>query len=216
MIGQINEKEIREALLQKRRINGIKRYINIMKKRDNIEFYFEDFKEEYQKFYGMKRAIRGYHIPDSEKFYDVYFQYLKENLGNTSLSFEKVLKDLYDSHISDRVEASFSSKLLATVNPNMPVWDQNVFYQLKIPKPKTDSNHKDYQINETIKTYQVLMDKILEYLNSDLGREYIRVFNQVFDEVFQDDCDIFIWKENITDVKKIDFVLWSLGKNKER
>ena len=211
---KMNPEEIRKALLSQRRIRGIRNYITIMKMRENIDLNFDDFKEKYKNFYGMKRAIRGHYIPDSEKFYDVYFQYLKENLGNTSLSFEKVLKDLYETHISNRVEASFSSKLLATINPNMPVWDQNVFYQLKIPKPKTDPNHKDHQIKETIQTYQTLMDKVLKYLNSDLGQEYIHIFDEVFDEIFQNDNDIFSWKKNITDVKKIDFILWSLGKKK--
>lgn len=198
MKESIDEKNIQQALRYK--FNGIKDYLDLM---DNLNNINEEFIRKYRKFYKMNMARVL-----SKKFYDVYFKYLVENLEESksnSVNFECILRYLFKFGASNRVEASFSSKLLATINPNMPVWDTNVLSQLNISKPRTRKDDKELQIKETIDTYNKLIRTLNEdYLSTALGKQYIRIF----DETFKNDFDT----SKITPIKKIDLVLWSLGK----
>lgn len=203
---EIGDKEqIKEAL--KKRITGIKIYVDLMDRKNNID---DVFRKEYKSFYKMNMA-RGL----AEEFYHEYFRYLAEKIQDNKgkqLDFETVLKYFF-SKFPNRVEASFSSKLLATVNPNMPVWDKNVLNTLKdlgyidrIPRSRKD---KLKQINETIETYAKLEDILKNvYLGTNIGKKYIAIF----DETLQNDIDV----KKITDMKKIDLVLWSTYTKKSK
>lgn len=213
MREKLTEEEIREAL--KSRVDGIKTYEKIMKRiykikegKDEID---EDFKNDYKNFYkmNMARSLK-------EEFYNKYFGYMKEQIRNDSLEFGTVLNALFDKSIN-RVEASFSSKLLATINPDKPVWDRNVLNTLKdngdvdiIPRSR---KNKKRQIDETIKTYckleDVLKREYLEAITAD-GKKYV----EIFDETLDKDIDV----KNITEMKKIDLILWSTytKKNKKK
>lgn len=205
MNKEIDEIKIRECLeKRKARIKIYIELINELHETDvskNIEYI-----KKYKNFYRMNMA-RGL----SDEFYNDYFIFLQNNKNNKdNLTFEKVLKYLYyESKKSKRIEASFSSKLLATINPNMPVWDTNVFSWLKeynIKKPKITKD-KDLQLNLTINTYK-LLEKILNNIIKNEGQKYIQVFN----DTFVNNPDLL----NISDMKKIDLILWSLGdKNKK-
>jgi len=55
---------------------------------------------------------------------------------------------------------------------------------------------------EIVTTYGVLENWFADYLKTQNAREVISLFNEIYPTV------------NITDVKKIDFALWSLGEKK--
>lgn len=194
----VNEKIIKESLIKK--TNGIKSYLYLMEKLHTCNVSKDvDFIKKYKNFYKMNMARL------SKEFYDVYFEYLEENKSKIdSINFKDILVYLFKSNTSNRIEASFSSKLLATINPNMPVWDKNVLSQLGIQGPKIRKDDKEEQLKDAVKIYDELANKLHDnYLKTDIGKEYIRVF----DETFKNDFSI----EKITPIKKIDFVLWSLG-----
>lgn len=190
IIDKTETGKIKQSLLKKR--NGVQKYIEIMeeiKKSDGHISQNKDFQNKYKNFYKM-------HLSRSltEDFYNEYFKYLEKNYKNKQIEFKDVLE--YISNKSNRIEASFSSKLLATINPDRVVWDKNVRSQLEIPNAKS--------FNDAIKLYDELETKLKNiYLNTDLGKEYIRIFNETFENILP--------IEEITPIKKIDFVLWSLG-----
>ena len=88
------------------------------------------------------------------------------------------------------IHASFSSKLLATVNPNMPIWDKFVLQNLGL---RTPYSYEKGRLQKTIQLYQ----KICDWYKTDEAIKKLAVFNQQFPGT------------NITDVKKIDFILWA-------
>lgn len=68
---------------------------------------------------------------------------MQSNQGNSDLTFETVLKHLSKvkhkapakinkSGFATSIEVSFSSKLLATLNPKYPIWDSQVVKALDI------------------------------------------------------------------------------------
>ena len=170
-----------------------------------------DFRETYINFYGM------YRCKFSGDFYDLYFTTLEDMINNKAdtTNTEEVYKNLlkmfyFNKKGSKRVEASFSSKLLATVDPDKPVWDGNVFSRLGMSKPVVYKNDKKEQIRRTASRYKDLEDKLREeYLNTRKGEDCIYVFNEAFKDEHKD------WLKQITPMKKIDFVLWSMGKKKK-
>lgn len=169
----------------------------------------EEFKEKFKKFYGMKRCNF------SDNFYDKYFEYLDNNrkMNNPdykNIEFDKVIKYIWNTNTSKRVEASFSSKLLASINSDKPVWDTNVFSRLHLTKIASIKD-KDKQIEKTIEKYNDLTEEINKQFNQFNNKEKcIRIFNEFFNEEFDNINDL----EYISTMKKIDFILWSLGKEK--
>ena len=73
------------------------------------------------------------------KYYAVYFNFM-EKYKTKDVIFEEVLRYFHSSF--GRIEASFSSKLMATINPDKPVWDEFVLKNLGIIKPPTYSKNR--------------------------------------------------------------------------
>jgi len=200
----ISEERIKSAL--KDREKGIVTYIKLMKTIEKDELTPE-FKEEFKKFYGMKRC------KFSDDFYNKYFEYLdknrkKNNPDYKKIKFDEVIDYIWKTETSKRVEASFSSKLLASINNDKPVWDRNVFSWLEMTRT-TSIKDKDKQIEKTISKYKDLEDEIYnEFFTTDKADKCIRIFDETFSEMFEEKSDL----KYITSIKKIDLILWSLGK----
>ena len=160
---------------------GIEKYNWIMKRvhETNVSSDVE-FQRTFNGFYRMRQR------PAS--FYASYYTYLEKNKNNQALSFEDIVTYLYQE--TGSIHASFSSKLLATVNSNMPIWDKFVLQNLGLRTPY--SYEKD-RLQKTIQLYQ----KICDWYKTDEAIKKLAVFNQQFPGT------------NITDVKKIDFILWA-------
>lgn len=190
----ISEETIKECLYKKKK--RIQKYVEIMKKlKENNGKLSELGKKKYKSFYGMNHAFSL-----SKDFYKIYFKYLEDNYHNTEINFSEVLDVI--SKASGRIEKSFASKLLATINPNRAVWDKNVSSRLELPEPKS--------IEEAKELYDELEKKLkIQYLNDKSVKKYIKIF----DETFKDEN----WNlKDITPMKKIDLILWSLGKKTKK
>ena len=109
---------------------------------------------------------------------------------------------------SKRVEASFTSKLLATVNPNIAVWDSNVLSHLDNVKVPYSLKDKDEQIKRTVDSYKNLINTINALKNNE-GKMFIEVFDKTLESVKLESTYPL---SKVTSTKKIDLVLWSLGK----
>ena len=107
------------------------------------------------------------------------------------LSFEVVINHFYNRFQS--VEASFSSKLVATINPNFPVWDEHVLRNLGLRAPVYGTKNR---VEKTISLYDDIVRWYVDFLSTDDAKKLINLFDNRYKET------------NITDTKKIDFILW--------
>ena len=105
---------------------GIEKYNRIMKRIAEVDVSTDtEFQRFYNGFYRMRQR------PAS--FYASYYAYLEQNKRNRDLTFEDIVTYLYQE--TGSIHASFSSKLLATMNPDMPIWDKFVLQNLGLRTP---------------------------------------------------------------------------------
>ena len=167
---------------------GLEKYVKIMgefRKCDVAKDLM--FQRTYKGFYRMRR---------NQNFCQCYFGYMEAH-KTIIPAFGNVLLFLYES--TSRIEPSFSSKMLATINPEMPVWDVNVLSNLSIRPPRP--YHKE-RLKATVDAYSVLLDWYAGYVETQNARDVIGVFDEIYPDT------------QITNVKKIDIALWSLGEKK--
>ena len=121
-----------------------------------------------------------------------FFSILEREKNNDLISLDEVLKELYRTarHAGrQQVETSFSSKLVATIRPELPVYDSRVRKSLGLATP--------FGIKQSIEVYSELRKQTLE-ITQHAG------FNQLgtcFDVKFPR-------YKHFTDIKKLDLFLW--------
>lgn len=143
----------------------------------------------------FQRTFNGFYLVRRNKgwrkaFYDLFERVKMSN----DVSFACILEELY--RLTGNVEASFSSKLLATLKPEMPIWDKYVVQNLGLKLPP-DSDSK--RIQKTEELYEEIVAWYVDFLQSENARQYIEEFDKVLPD--------YSW---LSDVKKIDFYLWSM------
>jgi hypothetical protein len=144
------------------------------------------FRTKFNGFYRIRQK--------PEKFYDKYYELLNSNL-KANPEFIEVLEKLYT--VEERFENSFSSKLLHTINPNLPIWDSIVMKKLNL---KTTFYFKSIQIKKEniVAQYQKLSTFFNDFILTKDGKELIDLFDE----------KIIIQDYNLTPLKKIDFIIW--------
>jgi hypothetical protein len=149
-----------------------------------------DFKTLFEEFYMLKRK--------KSTFRDKYFQYMqnKKNCA-ASLQFKEVLDYLFT--IEHTVEASFASKLLHTINhAKFPTWDRWIGKNTGIIIPPTMAV-KEKQKQKATEGYAELVQWFADYRQSENGKKMLAEFDKNF-----------ACFTGITDIKKIDLVLWQM------
>jgi hypothetical protein len=107
------------------------------------------------------------------------------------VSFVEVLEALHRT--TGRYEASFTSKLFATIDPNMPVIDSVVLRNLKLRLPASASKQRVARIADL---HSKLVISFSEFLGMKMGRHLVQGFRNKYPSA------------NITEIKMVDFVLW--------
>jgi hypothetical protein len=183
MNSNISEEQIIKAINNAK--DGVKKYLDIMDiyHSKNISKDF-DFRRKFNHFYRMMRR--------SKDFYDEYFAYLQLQKGK-KVRFEETLSQFKKKF--NRMEPSFSSKLVATIDPSLPVWDKFVLQNLNLKAPSSSSPDRQRLICEIYKEIDIKMKLILK---SNEGKKYLKLFNRILPDT------------KISDMKKIDFILWQL------
>ena len=140
------------------------------------------FQKVYNGFYIVRRNI---------EWRTAYYR-LFESLKYQPPSFEFILNKLFEK--TGNIEASFSSKMLATLNPEMPIWDQYVLQSLNL---SLNGKNRDEKILNAIKMYEQICGMYSEYLKTEESIESLTIFDTFLPE--------YSW---ISPVKKIDCLLW--------
>ncbi len=185
-----DESLVSEALKElKSREQGIRKYCEIM---NSVVPRDKDFQRKFNAFYRVRR---------NEEWRRKFFETMSDCQKKEKVHFAMILQQIFDD--TGRVEASFSSKMLATINPNMPIWDSRVARLLGIRKPKGKTSED--KIDDAIGEYDFIFNwyRYLFVLKKPLAEDLILRFDTCFPEY-----------KGISGVKKIDFLLWAFPAEK--
>ena len=142
----------------------------------------------------FQRFFNGfYRVRRNAEWRKVYYD-LFERVKGRNPSFEYIIRTMYEA--TGNIEASFSSKMLATINPDMPIWDRYVVQNLCL---NMSGKTKEDQLKCAVDLYGQMVNWYADFLQTDNGRGCIAEF----DRTLPGD----VW---MSDVKKIDFYLWSI------
>lgn len=165
----------------------LKRYLKTLDKTFN-----DDYKKNFNAYYGVRR---------NEEWRKAYYNFFEKNKNNKNITFEEIIRYLHNNPKVQNVEPSFSSKMLATINPNKPIWDKYVLKHLKIRVKEKD---KDKKIKEAISIYKQIEEKYKEYLEDNNIKETINKMKKILSD------------ERITDIKILDYIIWITEKEENK
>lgn len=148
------------------------------------------FRKTYNGFYRVRQK--------SSDWYKKYYE-LMEKQREDKKSFEEILRALYA--VGGCLDVSFASKLMATVDPKLPIWDQYVIQNLGLKSQWEKMRSADFEsrIQVAVCIYQNLQEWYINFTNSREGKACIEEFDKALPK----------YKELLTDVKKVDYLLWS-------
>lgn len=84
---------------------------------------------------------------------------------------------------------------MATINPNFPVWDSEVLARLHLTVPSS-SLDKNIRFEKIVKTYDEIIHWYSDFLHTEEAKNMIKIFDEKNGI------------SNITNLKKIDLILW--------
>ena len=141
----------------------------------------------------FQRSFNGYYrIRRNEEWRNCYYA-LFLSAKRENLDFSQIITTLFQE--TGNVEASFSSKMLATIDPLKPIWDQYVLQNLGL---ELTGKTQEEKLKNAICLYGIIEKWYRDYLTTDEAHENLKVFDLLLPE--------YKW---ISDVKKIDCLLWS-------
>ena len=153
---------------------------------DGTERYW--FQHAFNVFYRVRRNAEW------RKCYYKLFEWAKKE----HYSFEDVIGCLYVE--TGNIEASFSSKMIATIDPDKPIWDQYVLQNLGL---ELKGKNPRERVENAILIYDQIEIWYKDYLSTEEARKNIEEFDRWLPS--------YSW---IPEIKKIDYLLWSKREEK--
>jgi hypothetical protein len=118
---------------------------------------------------------------------------LMESSKESGIEFPQALREI--ARRTNRIEASFASKLVATIDPSKPVIDKFVLENFGLRLPRRGVSDREAR---TIDVYKALCQTYEDYLRGPTGTLILKLFDRRFPDL------------NLTDLKKTDLVLWQV------
>jgi hypothetical protein len=119
-----------------------------------------------------------------------YFKLMEASKLNGT-DFPEALREI--NRRCGRVEASFASKLVATLDPSKPVIDRFVLEYFKMRLPRWGSQNRE---QKTIDLYVELCDSYRDFINGPTGNHIRELFDLRYPHL------------ELSELKKVDLVLW--------
>ena len=164
---------------------GLDKYQYIMKKVREINVSSDaEFQKTFNGFYIVRR---------NETWRKTYYGFFEQAKSETP-TFTEIIKYMYET--TGNIVPSFSSKMLATLCPEKPIWDRYVIQNLNMKLSGKTSQEK---LENVIALYADIEKWYADFLKTDKAKECIRVFDQTLPDY-----------SGISDIKKIDSILWSI------
>ena len=144
------------------------------------------FQKTFTAFYRLRRDDEWRHY-----YFSLFEEYKKRK---DVPSFGEIQLRLFQH--CGQVESSFSSKMLATLDPNMPIWDSYILKNLGL---NINGRTKEERLSYAVVLYGSICNWYTDFLKTDEAKEMLELFNETFPEF-----------NHFTTVKKIDFILWAM------
>lgn len=165
---------------------GLDKYQEILSENNSITSTFR------------RKFIAYFRVRRNKDWQDSYFGLFQDLSRKDDPSFLFILRELYK--LTGQIEPSFSSKMLHILNPDMPIWDQHVLRNMRVDSRLKGS--PENKINQAAKIYQILNRNYNHFLDSKEGKKFISDFDRKLPNF-----------RSISDIKKIDTVIWKLRNN---
>jgi hypothetical protein len=161
---------------------GLQKYVWLQAMRDASDLRSDPlFRRQFNHFYRVRRNKEW-----QDKFYE-----LLENFKGAAIGFPDVFDALYQA--TGRCEASFASKLLATLDPHMPVIDSIVLRNLQLRLPAASAKDRVSRIHQL---HASLLACFTDYLATEDGKYLVTRFREAYAGI------------DISEIKVLDLVLW--------
>lgn len=166
---------------------GLQKYsaIQTLVKGDTTGFKDPILRRSYNGFYRVRRGQ-----PWQSAYFDLMYQTQKHEYG-----FSVVLTALHRA--TGRHEASFASKLLATLDTSQPVIDSVVLKNLGCKLP-TATSTSTQRLQRIVALHSDLQQNVQSFLSSVEGRTLVAQFKTSFP------------RHAVSDEKAVDLVLWQM------
>lgn len=164
---------------------GIEKYLYLRRRLYETDVSVDaDFQRVFNGFFRMRQR--------SSEFYREFFRYMELH-KNTEVSFQDTITTFYEKF--HRLEISFSSKLVALINPQKPIWDSVVTYgHFGIKAPSYGCGNR---LEKSIERYHQYCEKYVAFMQTVEAERLISEFECHFENA------------EITNEKKVDFMLWA-------
>ena len=134
-----------------------------------------------------------------EKWLKACFDILEREKENAAVCFRRVLTEMREK--TRRMEASFSSKIVATINPEKPVWDRWVLHNLGLKKVYGYGGGDKY-LERCVARYHEICEATSAIVERGPGfRRWVSLLDAAHPEY-----------ASFTDTKKLDLFLWLSGR----
>lgn len=141
----------------------------------------------------FQRLFNGYYRIRCNEEWRSHYYALFVLARKNGFSFEQIIHELFRR--TGNVEASFSSKMLATIDPSKPIWDQYVLQNLGL---QLDGKTQEEKVRNAVALYTRIEQWYADYLQTDEAKTNIAEFDLLLPD--------YAW---ISNTKKIDCLLWS-------
>ena len=142
----------------------------------------------------FQRIFNSFYIVRRNKCWrKSYYEYF-ESVKNGKPTFESIITYLYKS--TGNIEPSFSSKMLATILLEKPIWDRYVVQNLNM---QLTGVTKEEKLKKAILLYADMEKWYADFLETEKGRECISEFDRVLPDY-----------KGMSSIKKIDSILWCI------
>lgn len=180
----LDRRKIDEALPKV--ASGLAKYLRIMEiVAKDPRFYDDpDFRRAFNGFYRVRRSATTWQ--------PAFFS-LMARAKAQGFDFARTLKELFDN--TGRIEASFASKLYATLHPSAPVIDSVVLKNLGLKLPSANDPKR---LAKVVNIHKVLAKSFTDILATEDGRYLVRAFRTAYPNKL------------VTDEKALDLVLWQI------
>lgn len=145
---------------------------------------------------GFQRTFKGYYRVRGRgpEWCTCFFSVLEREKRNRAVAFRNVLEEGYRG--TGRVERAFSSKLVATIRPELPVCDKYVCENLGLAIPG-GYEPAERRVDRLVGLYDDLCRQVADLVKSAAFAE----LRKHFDSRHRD-------YSHLTDTKKLDLLLW--------
>lgn len=145
--------------------------------------------ESYQRLFNGLYGVRR-----NKPWRSAYYNIFENRKRDTEISFRSVLLSIFEE--TGRVEASFASKLVATIDPTRAIYDSVVRTNLDLPT----------RIGKNLGRFEDLerdYNEIQRILSNEVKAPVFRFVRQCFHQKFPDLI-------HFTDIKILDLLIWQI------